>query len=86
MLSFWFVLVKISKNKQKQTIFWIVFKNDSISTADVFILNWAGGLDAALDVTVINPLQGATVVEAAATPGHALEIRYGTKMSGAAEA
>ena len=52
----------------------------------MFIPNWAGGLDAALDVTVINPLQGATAVEAAATPDHALELRYGTKMYGAAEA
>ena len=40
--------------------------------ADVLIPNWAGGRDAALDVTVINPLQGPTVVGAAETPGHAL--------------
>lgn len=38
--------------------------------ADVLIPNWAGGRYAALDVTVINPLQAATVAGAAATPGH----------------
>ena len=38
--------------------------------ADIFLPNWAEGRDAALDVTVINPLQQATVVEAATTPGH----------------
>ena len=37
--------------------------------ADVFIPSWAGGLDAALDVTVVNPLQTALVAGAAVTPG-----------------
>ena len=37
--------------------------------ADVLIPHWAGGKDAALDVTVINPLQVATVAEAAVSPG-----------------
>ena len=53
--------------------------------ADVFIPCWAEGLDAALDVTVVNPLQGATLAEAAATPGYALEWRYKKKMDGAFE-
>ena len=39
---------------------------------DVLIPHWAGGKDAALDVTVINPLQGAPVGEAATTHGSAL--------------
>ena len=39
-----------------------------------------------MDVTVINPLQYATVKEAAVKPGHALDFRYGKKMDGAAEA
>ena len=39
--------------------------------ADVFLPNWAGGQDAALDVTVVSPLQDATVAGAAATAGHA---------------
>ena len=42
-------------------------------------------MDAALGVTVVNPLQSFTVAGAAATPGYALEWRYGTKMDGAAE-
>jgi hypothetical protein len=53
--------------------------------ADVLIPNWAGGLDVALDITVVNPLQQQTVAEAAATPGHALSFAYNRKMRGAAE-
>ena len=53
--------------------------------ADVFIPSWAEGLDCALDVTVINPLQDATVVRAAAEPGYALGVAYGRKMRGAEE-
>ena len=34
--------------------------------ADVFLPNWAGGRPAALDVTVVNPLQDATVAGAIA--------------------
>ena len=51
----------------------------------MFIPSLAEGLDAALDVTVVNPLQGALVVGAAATPGHVLNHRYATKMVGAAD-
>ena len=51
----------------------------------MFIPSLAGGLDAGLDVTVVNPLQAALVVGAAATPGHAPNHRYATKMSGSAE-
>jgi hypothetical protein len=54
--------------------------------ADVYIPGWAGGRDAALDVTVINPLQQDTIVGAAATPGHALQVAHKRKMTGAAEA
>ena len=39
--------------------------------ADIFIPRHAGGKDAALDVTVVNPLQAALVTQAAETPGHA---------------
>jgi len=49
--------------------------------ADVYIPGWAAGRDAALDVTVVNPLQVATLVGAATTPGHALNYRYNTKMT-----
>ena len=41
--------------------------------ADIYIRGWSAGRDAALDVTVINPLQEATVQGAAETPGHALK-------------
>ena len=52
--------------------------------ADVYIAGWEAGKDAALDITVVNPLQEALVQEAAATPGHALQFRHNTKMAGAA--
>ena len=53
--------------------------------ADIFIRNWAGGKDAAIDVTVIHPLQGATRRGAATTPGHALTVAYNRKMREAGE-
>ena len=58
---------------------------DDRRPADVFIPYWAGGRDAALDVTVVNPLQAATVVGAATTPGFALTYAHTRKMQGAAE-
>ena len=54
--------------------------------ADVFVPNWAGGRDAALDVTVVNPLQAATVSRAATSSGHDLNYAVERKMRGAAEA
>ena len=48
--------------------------------ADVFVPSWAEGLDAALDVTVVNPLQGAMVQQAATTAGHALSSAFDRKM------
>ena len=53
--------------------------------ADVLVPHWAGGRDAALDVTVVNPLQAATVAGAAATPGHALTYAHTRKVRGAEE-
>ena len=53
--------------------------------ADVLIRNWVGGKDAALDVTVVTPLQDATMPAAANTAGHALNHAYGRKMNGAHE-
>ena len=49
--------------------------------ADVFIPHWAGGKDAALDVTVVNPLQAALVHDAAITPGHALTTAHNRKLA-----
>ena len=53
--------------------------------ADIFIRNWAGGKDAALDITVTHPLQLATRRGAAANPGHALTIAFKRKMREAGE-
>ena len=49
--------------------------------ADVFLCNWAGGLDAALDVTFTQPSKMPIVYRAgaAATPGHALTQMYNNK-------
>ena len=54
--------------------------------ADVFLPHWAGGKDAALDVTVVNPLQDALVQGAATTPGHALEVAHKRKLDKSWEA
>ena len=53
--------------------------------ADVFVPGYTAGRGTAYDVTVINPLQSATVAQAAITPGHALNVAYNRKMNGAAE-
>ena len=54
--------------------------------ADVLIPHWTGGRDTALDVTVINPLQSATVAQAATTPGHALNVAFDRKVKKAGAA
>ena len=59
--------------------------DDGRRPADVLVPNWAGGRDAALDVTVVNPLQGATIAQAATTPGYALTFAFDRKARGAAE-
>ena len=53
--------------------------------ADVFLPNWAAGRDAALDITVINPLQQATLEGAAREPGHALDFACQRKIAGVGE-
>ena len=58
---------------------------DDRRPADVFIPYWAGGLDAALDVTVVNPLQDATLAGASTSPGHALTFAHDRKVRGAEE-
>ena len=45
----------------------------------------AAGTDAALDITVINPLQQATLEGAAREPGHALDFACQRKIAGVAE-
>ena len=49
--------------------------------ADVYLPSWSGGLDSALDITVINPLQQALLNGSAANPGHALQVAFDRKMS-----
>ena len=53
--------------------------------ADILVSLWAGGRDAAFDVTVVHPLQDATVVRAATEPGHALNFAHDRKLRGAEE-
>ena len=48
--------------------------------ADVFIPHWGQGKDAALDVTVVNPLQAAMIQQAAEVPGHALQAAQKRKL------
>ena len=54
--------------------------------ADVFLPHWEQGKDAALDVTVVNPLQEALVDGAAQTPGHALQVANKRKLDKSWEA
>ena len=58
---------------------------DDRRPADVLIPNWAQGRDAALDITIVYPLQHETVAGAAANPGHALSYAHDRKMRGAWE-
>ena len=49
------------------------------ATGDIFMRNWAGGKDTALNMKVIHPLQGATRRGAATTPaGQAMLSPYPT--------
>ena len=48
--------------------------------ADILIPGWSNGRDAALDVTVINPLQDSQVRGAATTPGHAYNGAHKRKL------
>ena len=51
----------------------------------LYLPNLAAVRDSALDITVINPLQQATVGEAAVTARHSLTFAFDRKMRGAAE-
>ena len=53
--------------------------------ADVLVPHWAGGRDVALDVTVVHPIQAATMPNAATTPGFALSFAHDRKVRGAQE-
>ena len=58
---------------------------DDRRPADILVPHWTGGQDTAWDVTVIHPLQAATLAGAAASPGHALEVAVNRKNRGALE-
>ena len=54
--------------------------------ADIFLRSWNRGSDAALDVTVISPLQLAVVDREAVEPGYALRFAWDRKMRAASDA
>ena len=54
--------------------------------ADIYLPAWSGGLDTALDITVINPLQQTLINRSAVNPGHALQFAFDRKMSKHGEA
>ena len=57
-----------------------------VRSADIYLPSWSGGLDTALDVTVVNPLQQTFLNQSAANPGHALHKAYERKMTRHGEA
>ena len=48
--------------------------------ADIFLRNWVRGRDAALDLTVISPMQSALIDQDANNPGYALKHAWEGKM------
>ena len=53
---------------------------DERRPADVFLPNWSGGRDTALDITVVNPLRADFIEYEANTPGYALSQAFNRKM------
>ena len=49
--------------------------------ADILLPNWCRGRPAALDVSVISPLQQLTLFEAASSPGHAFSVGVRRKLT-----
>ena len=54
--------------------------------ADIYLPGWMAGKDAALDITVINPLAQTYLQHSAATPGYALAQAFERKMTKHGEA
>ena len=54
--------------------------------ADIYLPNWEGGRPAALDVTVISPLQRLTISGASSVAGHALQVAEERKRATHSEA
>ena len=55
--------------------------NSSSRPADVLLPSWSQGRSAALDVSVISPLQKLTLNGAATSPGHALNVGANRKLA-----
>ena len=53
----------------------------STRPADILLPNWCRGRPAALDVSVISPLQQLTLFEAASSPGHTLSVGVRRKLT-----
>ena len=58
-----------------------MLSNSSARPADVFLPSWKDGSPAALDVTVISPMQQLTLAESAVTQGHALKVAADRKIA-----
>ena len=58
-----------------------IIPNSSARPADILLPNWSRGRQAALDVSVLSPLQQLTLSEAAVTPGHALQVCVRRKLT-----
>ena len=71
------------------TIFWkshdisITIYRQTICCRLVLLPHWAGGQDAALDVTIVHFFQDATLAQAATEPGYALTFAHQRKARGA---
>ena len=51
-----------------------IVPGSSASPADILLPNWCHGCPAALDVSVISPLQQLTLADAASSQGHDLSV------------
>ena len=58
-----------------------IVSGTSSCPADVFLPTWSRGQPAALDVTVISPLQQQTLSGAANSPGYALNVGIDRKLA-----
>ena len=66
----------LGPRKEEQAI----IPGSSCRPADVYIPNWSEGKDAALDVTVVSPLQSSLLSKAAEEAGHALQYAFERKV------
>ena len=55
--------------------------SSSARPADIYLPLWSSGTPAALDVTVVSPMQQSTLARSAITQGHALKVAADRKMT-----